>query len=154
MSGSGSRPAGQVIRLRGLRFDGSTDDPIDPVPAVQGPVPMPGRSAIRRSCTTLATEAKAQGLSQACILRLQSILDLRWDVFRLRISHSAPASFDPLHLQLKINAKPFAALQRRYEPGPRKLLANTTKAFWAAGAMQRMTHAHEHCRHSLYPRPI
>ena len=112
-------------RYTGVTYGDQNDDPIAPQIDLSAQFGNDSVEEIRSALEEGVEEASRNGLTDKGRVCLRRILDENVKVFGTKLGTSPPADIKPFEVQLKQNARPVRASQRRYGPvqqGSSKLL--------------------------------
>jgi hypothetical protein len=69
---------------------------------------------VRKACATLITKTKEGGISTGGLERIEAMMKMDEDVFRVRMGPDPPAKIAPMVIKMRADARPVRATQHRY----------------------------------------
>lgn len=123
-----------IKSYRGLWYDQTEGDPVDPVPAAGANMGVDSESDISAVIESIIRAAKEEGMSAEGLATAEALLNEFRDIFRTKLGSDPPAKLKPLKIRMQPTAKPFRSTQRRYAPKQREFLVETIKKLTEVGA--------------------
>lgn len=126
-----------TAKYSGMAYQSADDDPIHlPEPLAAG-IGEDSNESIEKAFEKIRKDAKANGISNQGMERINRILQEYRHIFRIKLGSDPPAKVEPLKITLSSNARPFRSPQRRYAPQQRVFIINTVKELEKVGAIYK-----------------
>ena len=121
----------------GIRYDSVHEDPIKPTEEALANIGSDKPEDITEAIKNTIANAREKGISDKGEVEAEKILEDHRDVLRIKLGDDPPAKVEPYKVELKENAKPFRAPQRRYSPKQAEFIIASIRCLEKIGAVVR-----------------